>query len=120
MGFMGLFENLIVAPDGAPQWYYSILNLPRRNSQRHDLFAFLQRQSKAANRVCSFNVTFFFGFLALNLYVFGDMTLVTYRRKYFSIREDDSCAHFSPTLYQYNRLDRLVWVGLGFLSLCSI
>ena len=25
MGFMGLFENLIVAPDGAPQWYYSIL-----------------------------------------------------------------------------------------------
>ena len=45
MGFMGLFENLIVAPDGAPQWYYSILNLPRRNSQRHDLFAFLQRQS---------------------------------------------------------------------------
>ena len=21
MGFMGLFENLVVAPDGAPQWY---------------------------------------------------------------------------------------------------
>ena len=38
------------------------------------------------------------------------------------MREDDSCApHFSPTLCQYNRLDRLVWEGLGFLlSLSSI
>ena len=41
------------------------------------------------------------------------MTLVTYLRKSFSIREDDSRApHFSPTLCQYNRLDRLVWKSL--------
>ena len=46
------------------------------------------------------------------------MTLVTYLRKSFSIREDDSRApHFSPTLCQYNRLDRLVWEGLGFFFL---
>ena len=46
------------------------------------------------------------------------MTLVTYLRKSFSIREDDSRApHFSPTLCQYNRLDRLVWEGLGFFLL---
>ena len=55
-------------------------------------------------------------------FFFGDMTLVTYRRKSFSMREDDSCAPHSPhTLCQYNRLDRLVWEGLGFLlSLSSI
>ena len=57
-----------------------------------------------------------------NIYFFGDMTLVTYRRKSFSMREDDSCAPHSPhTLCQYNRLDRLAWEGLGFLlSLSSI
>ena len=49
------------------------------------------------------------------------MTLVTYLRKSFSIREDDSRApHFSPTLCQYNRLDRLVWEGLGFFFLFSL
>ena len=55
-------------------------------------------------------------------FFFGDMTLVTYLRKSFSRREDDSRApHFTPTLCQYNRLDRLVWEGLGFLlSLSSI
>ena len=30
---------------------------------------------------------------------FGDMTLVTYRRKSFSMREDDSCAPHSPPHY---------------------
>ena len=47
----------------------------------------------------------------------GDTTLVTYPRKSFSLHEDDSRApHFSSTLYQCNRLDRLVWEGLGFSS----
>ena len=62
------------------------------------------------------------GFIFRENFSFGDMTLVTYRRKSFSMREDDSCAPHSPhTLCQYNRLDRLVWEGLGFLlSLSSI
>ena len=33
------------------------------------------------------------------IFFFGDMTLVTYRRKSFSMREDDSCAPHSPPHY---------------------
>ena len=47
---------------------------------------------------------------------FGDMTLVTYRRKSFSMREDDSCAPHSPHTMSIQQVRPFGLGGFGVSS----
>ena len=48
--------------------------------------------------------------------IFGDMTLVTYRRKSFSMREDDSCAPHSPHTMSIQQVRPFGLGGFGVSS----
>ena len=53
------------------------------------------------------------------IFFFGDMTLVTYRRKSFSMREDDSCAPHSPHTMSIQQVRPFGLGGFG-VSSCVI